>query len=177
MAAWKGIGDPLRVLPALTKPPPDPEHAVSSGLQCARAVLCRSPGSVPGGSPRAMPPAAMAQVNQTADPAAGPPANTGLPANMTAQQKYLRDVFLFKKLKETDALVKQGHHVQARLMLEDLVSLDPNPYSKDVHWHAGPNRAISSATIRKRSKTMSWLIQYSDDKNVQIYAGTLLWPT
>jgi predicted Zn-dependent protease len=61
------------------------------------------------------------------------PPDTGIPSNLTPQQKYQRDLFLFKKLKEIDELVKGEHYVQSRLMLEDLVTLDPNPYSKDVH--------------------------------------------
>ncbi|MBS1992994.1 MAG: matrixin family metalloprotease [Cyanobacteria bacterium SZAS LIN-3] len=64
------------------------------------------------------------------------PAN-GIPANLTPQQKYLRDVFIFKKLGLVDELEKQGKRVQARAILEELATLDPNPYSADVHGLLG----------------------------------------
>ena len=87
---------------------------------------------------------------------------------MTAQQKYLRDVFLFKKLKATDELVKQGHHVQARLMLEDLVTLDPNPYSKDVHGLLAES-CYKLGNNPEAIKNYELALQFSGDKDVHIY--------
>ena len=80
--------------------------------------------------PFLLPPQAVAQQGQNI------PAN-GIPTNLTPQQKYLRDVFIYKKLGLVDELEKQGKRVQARAILEELATLDPNPYSADVHGLLG----------------------------------------
>jgi predicted Zn-dependent protease len=128
-----------------------------------------------------MPPAVVAQQLQPFTPTNAPGADqastttftppapsNGIPTNLTPQQKYLRDVFLFKKLKIIDDLIKQDHHVQARQILEELVTLDPNPYSKDVHGLLAES-CYKLGNNPEAIKNYELTIQYDNDKNVQTY--------
>ncbi len=47
--------------------------------------------------------------------------------------EYNKAVFVFNKLNATDALIKSGKNVEARQVLERLITYDPNPYSGEVH--------------------------------------------
>jgi hypothetical protein len=127
-----------------------------------------------------MTPPAVAQVQQFSAPALqggnGNGSTTaaqfasanGVSGNLTPQQKYLRDSFLFRKLKAVDALIKQSQRVQARQILEDLVTLDPNPYSHDVHGLLA-ECCYKLGNNPEAIKNYELAIQYDNDKDVQPY--------
>ncbi len=47
--------------------------------------------------------------------------------------EYNKATFVYNKLNTVDALIKSGKNVEARQVLERLITYDPNPYSADVH--------------------------------------------
>lgn len=66
----------------------------------------------------------------------GSPSACGAPAHKgkhLSASEYNKAVFVFNKLNATDALIKSGKNVEARQVLERLITYDPNPYSGEVH--------------------------------------------
>ncbi len=66
----------------------------------------------------------------------GPLCASSAPAHKGKQlsaSEYNKAVFVFNKLNATDALIKSGNNVEARQVLERLITYDPNPYSGEVH--------------------------------------------
>lgn len=63
---------------------------------------------------------------------------TCLPCNASkalhlSPAEYNKATFVYNKLNTVDALIKSGKNVEARQVLERLITYDPNPYSADVH--------------------------------------------
>ncbi|MBU6452457.1 MAG: tetratricopeptide repeat protein [Cyanobacteria bacterium REEB67] len=91
-----------------------------------------------------------------------------IPANLTPQQKLVRDKFIYKKLEQVDALIKQGHAVQARQIMKELILLDPNPYSSNVHFTLAES-CYQLGNNQEAIKHYQLALRYSTGNNTSIY--------
>jgi predicted Zn-dependent protease len=124
------------------------------------ALLCLASTAAGNLIPLAMAPAAAQN-----SPNGGP---SVIPANLTPQQKMVRDKFIYKKLEQVDELIKQGHAVQARQIMEELILLDPNPYSSNVHFTLAES-CYQLGNNQEAIKHYQLALKYSTGNNTSIF--------